>query len=251
MKIGLIGFGNTGKAVASVLIKKENFDLMWVLRKTPKQEKRNVSEILELESDNESYVYSLENTNIEKLFDDMPVDVIIDFSSEHGIYSYGEAAADRNIRIISAISHYDKKEIEFLKELSNKTTVFWSPNITLGINYLIFAAKALKNIAPFVDIEIVEEHFRQKHGVSGTAIKMAEALKLKPSQINSVRAGGIVGRHQVIFGFEYQTIRLTHESISREAFGNGVTFVAENLMDKPPGYYQYEDVFKPLLKGTI
>jgi 4-hydroxy-tetrahydrodipicolinate reductase len=106
----------------------------------------------------------------------------------------------------------------------------------------------LQNIAPFVDIEIVEEHFKQKHGVSGTAIKIAEALGLKKSKINSVRAGGIVGKHQVIFGFKYQTIRLIHESISREAFGNGVIFVAQNLINKEKGYYVYDDILKPYLE---
>ena len=247
MNIGLIGFGKTGKAVATVILKHERFKLSWVLRKSAKQENKTISEILEVDTDNDGKVYSLTNHDIREFLDQYPVDIIIDFSSETGIYAYGEAAAERNVKIISAVSHYDEEEIEFLKKLSGITTVFWSPNITLGVNYLIFAAKVLQNIAPFVDIEIVEEHFKQKHGVSGTAIKIAEALGLKKSKINSVRAGGIVGKHQVIFGFKYQTIRLIHESISREAFGNGVVFVAENLIDKDKGLYSYEDILKPFL----
>ncbi|MDD4198875.1 MAG: dihydrodipicolinate reductase C-terminal domain-containing protein [Paludibacter sp.] len=251
MKIGLVGFGNTGKAVASVLLKHENFELKWVLRKSSKQENRYVSDILEIDSDNRACVFSLHNNKIEQLLDEHPVDIIIDFSSEKGIYSYGKAAAERQIKIISAVSHYEEREVAYLKKLGKISTVFWSPNITLGVNYLIFAAKVLKSIAPFVDIEIVEEHFKQKHGVSGTAIKIAESLGMKKTKINSVRAGGIVGKHQVIFGFKYQTIRLIHESISREAFGNGAVFVAENLINKEKGFYQYEDIFKPYLTNKI
>jgi 4-hydroxy-tetrahydrodipicolinate reductase len=99
-----------------------------------------------------------------------------------------------------------------------------------------------------VDVEIVEEHFKGKEGVSGTAIKIAEALDLEETDINSVRAGGIVGKHEVIFGFPYQTVRLIHESISREAFGNGVIFVAENFVDKGIGYYKFEDLLLPYFK---
>lgn len=123
--------------------------------------------------------------------------------------------------------------------------MFWSPNITLGVNYLLFAAKFLKKIAPWVDIEIIEEHFKGKDGISGTAIKIAEALDLDKSNINSLRAGGIVGKHEIVFGFPYQTVRLVHESISREAFGNGVIFVAENLINKKNGLYNFEDILLP------
>lgn len=248
MKTGLIGFGKTGCAVATVLLQHPGFELEWVLRKSGKQEGRRISDVLEVDnSTSTGKVVSMINYPVDKLLDELPVDCIIDFSSEDGIYYYGKEAALRGIKIISAVSHYDDQQQLFLKQLAEKTVVFWSPNITLGVNYLIFAAKFLKSIAPFVDIEIVEEHFKQKHGVSGTALKMADSLGLKQNKINSVRAGGIVGKHQVIFGFKYQTIRLIHESISREAFGNGVVFVAENLINKPNGYYIYEDILKPFL----
>ena len=135
-----------------------------------------------------------------------------------------------------------------LSELALQTTVFWSPNITLGVNYLLFAAKFLKKIAPWVDIEINEEHFKLKEGTSGTAIKIAEALDVEKETINTVRAGGIVGKHEVIFGFPYQTVRLIHESISREAFGTGVIFVAENLKNKGIGLYNFEDILLPYFK---
>lgn len=122
---------------------------------------------------------------------------------------------------------------------------YFAPNITLGVNYLLFAASLLKNIAPGVDIEVIEEHFKAKSGVSGTAVKIAETLDLEVENINSLRAGGIVGKHEVVFGFPYQTVRLVHESISREAFGSGALFAAENIKDKPNGFYNFEDILRP------
>jgi 4-hydroxy-tetrahydrodipicolinate reductase len=109
----------------------------------------------------------------------------------------------------------------------------------------MFASKFLKKIAPMVDIEIIEEHFKGKEGISGTAMKIAEALDVEKENINSVRAGGIVGKHEVIFGFPYQTVRLTHESISREAFGSGAMFVAKNIAGKGSGLYNFEDLLTP------
>jgi 4-hydroxy-tetrahydrodipicolinate reductase len=242
MKVGLIGFGKTGKAVANVILQNKDFCLEWVLRRSSILNQRSAPEFLGIDSNEPGLIYSSEKTEFIDLIKSHPVDIIIDFSSGTGIYTYGNISADRGIIIISAISHYKQEEKELLKELSKKTVVFWSPNITLGVNYLLFAAKFLKKIAPWVDIEIVEEHFKGKEEVSGTAIKIAEALDLEESDINSVRAGGIVGKHEIIFGFPYQTVRLIHESISREAFGNGVVFVAENLINKKPGMYNFEDI---------
>lgn len=245
IKVGLIGFGRTGKAVASVILQNKEFSLEWVFRKTSALEHRSVPEFLGLDSDEPGLIFSSEHIQIRELLHTHPIDILIDFSSTESIHHYGEEAAKQKVKIISAISHYGDKELTLLNELSLLTTVFWSPNITLGVNYLLFSARFLQKIAPGVDIEIIEEHFKQKEGVSGTAVKIAHALDLDVAQINSVRAGGIVGKHELIFGFPFQTVRLIHESISREAFGNGAIFVARNLLKLPKGLYNFEDILRP------
>ncbi|WP_027379552.1 4-hydroxy-tetrahydrodipicolinate reductase [Chryseobacterium daeguense] len=245
MKIGLIGFGKAGKAVANVILQNPDFSLEWVLKNTEAMQNASAKDFLGVTSSDAAKIFSQQNMNINELLDAHPVDFIIDFSQEKSIYGYGKPAVERKVKIISAISHYDEKEKESLKELSENGVVFWSPNITLGVNYLLFASSLLKNIAPEVDIEVIEEHFKTKAGISGTAVKIAETLDIETESINSVRAGGIVGKHEVIFGFPYQTVRLVHESISREAFGNGALFVAKNLKDKPDGLYNFEDILKP------
>lgn len=245
IRVGLIGFGKTGKAVANVILNNDEFSLKWVLRKSTLLEERNIAEFLGVNSESSGSIHSINTVDISMLLKEDPVDFIFDFSSETGIYQYGKIAAKNKVRIVSAISHYSKKEIGLLKELSKTTAVFWSPNITLGVNYLLFASKFLKKIAPWVDIEIIEEHFKEKQGLSGTAIKIADALDISKEEINAIRAGGIVGKHEVIFGFPYQTVRLIHESISREAFGNGAIFAATNLVNKKPGFYNFDDVLLP------
>ncbi|WP_374459158.1 4-hydroxy-tetrahydrodipicolinate reductase [Chryseobacterium taeanense] len=245
MKIGLIGFGKAGKAVANVILSSKDFSLQWVLRNKKETGVSTAKEALNIAADDESIIYSRSEINIDHFFELHPVDIIVDFSDAESIFQYGNAAAHHGIRIISAISHYQEDQIAFLKKLSKITTVFWSPNITLGVNYLLFAASLLKNIAPDVDIELIEEHFKSKSEVSGTAMRIAETLDLETESINSVRAGGIVGKHEVIFGFPYQTVRLVHESISREAFGSGALFVAQNIKNKKEGFYNFEDILRP------
>ena len=155
---------------------------------------------------------------------------------------YGDGAAELGITIISAISNLSNSRISTLKKYGQATRVLWSPNITLGINFLMIAAKTLQAIAPHADISILEEHFRTKPEVSGTALKIASTLSLNEKSIHSVRAGGIIGVHEVLFGFPYQTVRIKHESIAREAFGDGASFALKELHKREFGFYNMEDL---------
>lgn len=245
MRVGVIGFGRTGRAVASVLLQSKITQLEWVVRRSKSLECRSVPEFLGVQSEEPGRIHSKQEVSAEELLDQCPVDVIIDFSSERGLDYYGEAAAKRNIIIISAISNYPERQVKKLKYLAKDTVVMHSPNITLGINFLILSAKILKSIAPFTDIAITEEHFKSKPDTSGTAKVIARELEIPEEEIHTVRAGGIVGVHEILFGFPYQTVRLKHESIGREAFGNGILFAIQNLKDKPKGFYNMEKLLLP------
>jgi 4-hydroxy-tetrahydrodipicolinate reductase len=242
IRVGLVGFGKTGRAVASTLLNDKTIDLVWVVRKTHSLENRSVPEFLGIESDEDGFIHWIGDVDFESLQATSPVDAIIDFSSEEGMDYYGEVAAELGITILSAISSLPTSRINKLKKYSETTRVLWSPNITLGINFLIIAAKTLQEIAPHADISILEEHFKNKPEISGTALKIASALNLGESDINSVRAGGIIGVHEVLFGFPFQTVRLKHESISREAFGNGARFALKEVQKREFGFYNMEDL---------
>lgn len=245
MKIGLMGFGKTGRAVASVLLESGRTRLQWVLRRSHLLEHRSVPEFLGVPAADPGLIYALDEFSAAELLDREPVDAIVDFSSADGLDHYGEAAAERGITIVSAVSQYPQAQIDRLRQLAQRTCVMHSPNITLGINFLIIAARVLKRIAPYTDIEVIEEHFKSKPEISGTARVIAGRLGLDEHTIKVVRAGGIIGVHEILFGFPYQTVRLKHESIAREAFGNGILFALDNLQGKPPGFYTMEDLLLP------
>ncbi|MCL2691554.1 MAG: dihydrodipicolinate reductase [Candidatus Bathyarchaeota archaeon] len=245
MRVGLFGFGKTGKAVATVLLQSQEVDLCWVVRKTTNLQHRSVPEFLGIKDDTQGVIFTKDEYTSEELFEKYPVDAVIDFSSADAVLDYGAAAAKRGICIVTAISSYPETTIDYLKSLAEETRILWSPNITVGINFLMLAAKILKTIAPYTDIELIEEHFKDKKEISGTAIKISQTLGLLGTDIKSVRAGGIIGRHELIFGFPHQTVRLIHESITREAFGNGALFATKSIIKQKKGFYGMEDILIP------
>lgn len=248
MKVGLMGFGRAGRSVARVLLESKETNLQWVIRQSSLLEHRSVPEFLGVKSDEPGLIYCRDEFTADELFDRHPVDFVIDFSSDTGLDYYGKAAAERSVTIVSAVSQYSPGQLAAVSQLAEKTTVMHSANITLGVNFLIIAAQILKKIAPYSDIEIIEEHFKQKQDVSGTAKLIASTLELPEESIKTIRAGGIIGVHEILFGFPYQTIRLRHESISREAFGNGILFAVKNLEGKPKGLYKMEDLLVPYFR---
>ncbi len=236
LRVGLIGYGKAGQAVARVLAQDPRYDLSWVFRRSasPAQEIADLDHPIPLRS--------MQDTDLENWLDAHPVDAVVDFSSAEGVFGYGEAIRKRKIMLVTAISSYSDEQLNYLKSLGQDTRVLCSPNITLGINFLLMAAKLLRGIAPFADVEVVEQHFREKPEVSGTARKLAQSLNLEADKVTSLRVGGIVGHHEVIFGFPHQTVRLIHDSIRREAFGTGAAYALQELARCPTGFYTFDDL---------
>ena len=121
MKVGLMGFGKTGKAVAAVLLQSESTKLQWVVRRSHCLEHRSVPEFLDVDSKEPGLIYSKDEYCADDLLRRLPVDLIIDFSSEEGINYYGEEACNLGVAIVSAISSYQPEKIDILRRCSKKT----------------------------------------------------------------------------------------------------------------------------------
>lgn len=235
IKVGLLGLGRTGVEVAGQLIADPSVELLWIVRSQEAGQKQ--------EPFNGVPVLAYSTARFEGLLRQSKVDFIVDFSVADACRAYAGIAAELGIGIVSAISSYDDAHLELLRQAGRDTKVFHSANMTLGVNFIMMAGKVLRKLAPHAGVEVIEEHFEGKHEVSGTAMKMAQMLDLDPvKQINSIRVGGILGRHELIFGFPYQTVRLSHETISRAAFDQGVLFALQALASKPPGFYTMDQL---------
>ncbi|MGA0133654.1 MAG: 4-hydroxy-tetrahydrodipicolinate reductase [Opitutales bacterium] len=254
IKVGLVGYGRAGQTAAREIINDPELSLAWVARRH--WHKKEVSRV------NGARVLRLDGTTVpvvtsESLADPHKhsrhrADLVVDLAGSDAIRSYAHLAR-RGVRIVSAVSHYDAPDLAVLRGASHHSAVLHSPNITLGINLILVVAKMLKKLIPHADIQILEEHFSAKEGRSGTAERLAKMLDMEPDNcIRSIRAGGIIGKHELIFGLSNQTIRLVHESISRKAFARGALLAGKWLMSAPASFYSMEElVFRKMRAGFL
>ncbi len=179
----------------------------------------------------------------ETIFDvERPADVIIDFSSNTSLDMLLEYGVREHIPIVLCTTGYSREQVEKIRMTSSKIPIFYSSNMSLGVNLLIELSKiATKVLGTASDICIIEKHHKyKKDSPSGTALMLDEAIrsvKDKKVDINSVRAGNIVGEHEVLFVSNNEIVTLKHSAASKEIFANGALNAAKFLLDKENGLY--------------
>lgn len=245
MKVALFGYGQTGSKVAELLAEDPAVSLEWIATASGKSDIAPPQNHFGNKEPQLVPIFSMKKILTKNWLKNNSVDVVIDFSNKDALMEYGQAVADQGIKLVTCVSAYGEKEHLELNRLAKKIALLWSPNITLGINFLMMAAKAIKAAMPGADISVTEEHFREKTEMSGTAVRIANELGTDTAAINMIRAGGILGVHEVLFGYDNELLRLRHESINRKAFGAGALFAARGLQKKRKGFYKMEELLAP------
>lgn len=191
-------------------------------------------------------------------------DVMIDFSHPSAFDQVARYAKSKSMPVVFATTGLSASHMEKMKELSDQVPVFYSANMSLGVNYMLDLVTRLTKIAKGFDIEIVERHHRRKiDAPSGTALKIADAINEAAGNrftyvydreskraartdaeigISAVRGGTIVGEHTVIFAGHDELIEIRHSAMSREIFAVGALDAAVFIKDKDPGLYGMNDM---------
>lgn len=187
-------------------------------------------------------------------------DVIIDFSNPALLNNLLGYCLSTGTPLVIGSTGYSDEQIAQIKSAAQQIPIFFTFNMSLGINLLVqLAKKAASVLGDQFDIEIVEKHHNQKiDAPSGTAIMLANAInetldnsktyvydrhsrrqKRDKSEIgmHSIRGGTIVGEHDVIFAGHDEVITLSHSAASKAVFANGAVNAAVFLKDKPAGLY--------------
>jgi 4-hydroxy-tetrahydrodipicolinate reductase len=196
-------------------------------------------------------------------------DVVIDFSTPEASVALAKACVERGgpALVIGSTGFTPEQDAE-IEAAARSLAIVRSGNFSLGVNILIglveHAAQRLD--ARDWDIEVLEAHHRRKvDAPSGTALMLGEAAangrgvdlpnvrsgpydgihgERETGRIGfaSLRAGGIVGEHTVLFASEDETLTLSHSAIDRSLFAKGAVAAAAWVRTRRPGLYDMQDV---------
>lgn len=192
--------------------------------------------------------------------------VVIDFSlPDYSIESLNKAVQSQAAMVIGTTGYSDQ-QLEQIHEAAKHIPVILAANYSIGVNSLIGLVKqATQLLGDKADIEIFEAHHKHKKDApSGTALALGEAVaEQKNQKLNDIaewarhgesprkegnigfsvmRAGDIVGTHDVVFALNGEMVTLRHEAQSRQCFASGAVVAAKWLQGKPAGLYGMQDV---------
>lgn len=190
-------------------------------------------------------------------------DVIVDFSHHSALPGLLDYAIRTGTPLVVCTTGHTEEEMSAMKAASEKVGIFFSRNMSLGINLLIsLCRRAAAALGADFDIEIIEKHHNKKlDAPSGTALMIADAIGENKDHpyvydrhavrrqrergeigLHSVRGGTIVGEHEVMFCGKDEVITLSHSAASREVFATGALRAAHFMVDKPAGFYNMDHV---------
>lgn len=194
-------------------------------------------------------------------------DVVVDFSHPTALDSILQYCKANHTPAVLCTTGYSADQVQAVEEAAKELPVFYSRNMSLGINLLVELAKTAESVlGEGFDVEIVEAHHNQKiDAPSGTALMLADAVNQarennmkytydRHSQrkkremgelgIHSIRGGTIVGEHQVIFAGRHEVITLSHSAQSKELFAVGAVNAAVFLAGRGPGLFDMGDLIR-------
>ncbi len=195
---------------------------------------------------------------------DVDADVIVDFSNPAVLDSMLAYALAHKMSIIICTTGFNEEQKAKIVEASKTIPIFYSGNMSLGINLIIeLSKKAAAVFGSDFDVEIVEQHHNQKiDAPSGTALMIADAIKTVKTDaeyvydrhayrkkrdsreigIHSVRGGNIVGEHEVIFAGQDEILKISHSARSKAVFAVGALNAAVFIKGKSAGMYDMSDL---------
>lgn len=199
---------------------------------------------------------------------DVDADAVIDFSNAGAVDELLDYCVEKKLPVVLCTTGLSEEQLAKVKEVSEKIAVLKSANMSMGINLLLKLLKdAAKVLAPAgYDMELVEKHHNQKlDAPSGTALALADSMNealgneyeyvydrsqvrkkrdAKEIGISAVRAGTIVGEHEVIFAGTDEVIEFKHTAYSRSVFAKGAVEAAKFLAEQKSGMYDMGDVIR-------
>lgn len=177
-------------------------------------------------------------------------DVLIDFSTPQGAQEAFEIAQQYQKPFLTGTTNLSEEFLTRLKQEKN-IPVFFAPNVSLSVYFFTqLATQAAKMYQGYTTHLHEIHHIHKKDAPSGTAKKIAAALKLPPEQVTYERLGETVGTHEVKFTSPFDEISLTHRATNRDLFAKSALEIAAWLVTCGPGFYTMKDYANFKLEET-
>jgi len=264
IKVCLSGLGRTGKEIAKVLLEQKDITIVAAIC-SPKSEKRgkDLGDIIGVEKTD---ILVESSKHLEEVILKTKPDVLVDFTNPEASIENVRIASRSKTNCVVGTTGFTPDQINNLVIMANQkgVSVIHAPNITLGVNVLMLLTNLAATILNNYDFHITETHHKHKKDApSGTAKKIANEIEKglissntktfkEPVPITAIRAGGVVGRHEVMIFGEDDKIEIVHESFSRKAFAMGAIRAIKYAIGKK-GFYEMRDVLnlKEILQDYI
>ncbi|MCM0755834.1 4-hydroxy-tetrahydrodipicolinate reductase [Desulfovibrio aminophilus] len=207
--------------------------------------------------------------SLDELLPKVPGAVIVDFTAPEASVDMARAAKRHGNPAVIGTTGLTPEQQEELRSIARDVPLFWSPNMSVGVNVLLKVLPELtRMLGPAYDLEMFEVHHnRKKDAPSGTAIKLAQCLAeargwdydtvknygregitgARPVEeigVQTLRGGDVVGEHTVFFFGPGERVEVTHRAHSRDTFAQGALRAAKWLAGRKPGtLYGMSDMF--------
>lgn len=159
------------------------------------------------------------------LDDFVGIDLVVDFASHENSVKSAEFALAKNIPIIIGSTGQTELENKRLDEISKKIKVIRHANFSSGIEVLKNFIDETINLGA-TNFKIIEKHhIHKRDSPSGTALELKSYITDKISgnvEIFAIREGEEMGEHKIIADFGSETLTITHNVYTRDAFVQGV-----------------------------
>ena len=180
-------------------------------------------------------------------FPDENFDIFIDFSTNNRLEEKIELYKKFGKPLLFCGTGLSKDEELKIKQLSSSFPVFYAPNTSLALNYLMNMAKKVSTSLDFSEIIIEEQHHKSKVDTpSGTAKEIAESLDIDPNNILSKREGNSGNYHKIIFKNRNEEIQISHFGLNRKLYAEGAINIAKWFYQKPKNLYHMQTLIKEI-----
>lgn len=249
INVAICGIGRAGLEVVRTVRDSRKYNIVAAFCRN--QSEKAGLDIGELSLTGKMGIVATPISRAHEVFCSTRIDVVVDFSNHEASLLLLDVCKTYNVPCVICTTGFSDEELTRMQRTvrSAKMSVVYAPNVTVGINVLMSLLKTVARALPFFDYQITEmHHSRKTDRPSGTAKRIAETLENELPEIpvshipiNSVRAGGYIGVHEVLAVGDYEKISISHESFSRKAFAQGALMAADFIMGHK-GWHYMEDV---------